>query len=296
MASAGTSRVPLTGGLSSLDGRYDGLLVDLWGCLHNGIRAWPAAVEALQRFRARGGRVVLLSNAPRTDRAVVRQLETMGVPEDAWDGIMTAGLATRLAVEDRQDPWFAALGPRFWHVGKKRDAILLEGLGHERTTSVAEANFVLCCGIRTNGETLADIMPELEPALERDLPMLSANPDKFVLRGAAREICAGAIAEAYAARGGNVRQEGKPYPETYRRCFDLLGGMPPERVLAVGDGIETDIRGAHDCGIDSLWITGGLPAHFWGIASDAVPPQTLVADACDRHGVAPSGIMPMLAW
>ena len=120
MASAGTSRVPLTSGLSSLGGRYDGLLVDLWGCLHNGIRAWPAAVEALQRFRARGGLVVLLSNAPRTDRAIAGQLETMGVPEDAWDGIMTAGLAARLAVEEKQDPWFAALGPRFWHVGTEK--------------------------------------------------------------------------------------------------------------------------------------------------------------------------------
>ena len=175
MASAGTSRVPLTGGLSSLDGRYDGLLVDLWGCLHNGIRAWPAAVEALQRFRAGGGLVVLLSNAPRTDRAIAghwidgRPGRRLGRHHDGWP----CGTVGR---RREAGSLFAALGPRFWHVGKERDATLLEGLGHERATSVAEANFVLCCGIRANGETLADIMPELEPALERDCRCLSANP------------------------------------------------------------------------------------------------------------------------
>ncbi len=296
MASPGPCDVPLVRGLASLDGRYDGLLVDLWGCLHDGIRAWPAAVGALREFRRRGGRVVLLSNAPRTDRAVAGQLRSMGVPEDAWDGIMTAGLAARLAVEEKRDPWFAALGPRFWHVGTERDAALLEGLGHERAASVAVADFVLCCGIRRPGETLEEVMPELEPALERDLPMLSANPDRFVLRGSVREICAGAIAGDYAARGGRVRQEGKPYRDVYRRCLDMLGGLSAERVLAVGDGIETDVRGAQACGIDVLWITGGLPAHFWGIACDADPPQTLVADACRRHRVRPTGVMPMLAW
>lgn len=288
--------IPLIHGLSSLAGRYDGLLVDLWGCLHDGIDAHGPAVEALVAFRRLGGRVVLLSNAPRTPHAVARQLEAMGVPDCAWDGIMTAGLATRLAVEEGEDPWYAALGPRFWHLGTERDACLLEGLARERCTSVDDADFVLCCGIRRPGETLDDIMPELEPALERGLPMLSANPDRFVLRGEMREICAGTIADAYVARGGRMRQEGKPFPSVYRRCLDMLAGMLPKRVLAVGDGIGTDIVGARDSGIDAVWITGGLPAHFWGIAPEQVPPRTLVDEACRHHGVTPAGIMPMLAW
>ena len=288
--------IPLIHGLSSLAGRYDGLLVDLWGCLHDGIDAHGPAVDALVAFRRLGGRVVLLSNAPRTPQAVARQLEAMGVPDGAWDGIMTAGLATRLAVEEGEDPWYAALGPRFWHLGTERDACLLEGLARERCTSVGDADFVLCCGIRRPGETLDDIMPELEPALERGLPMLSANPDRFVLRGEVREICAGTIADAYVARGGRMRQEGKPFPSVYRRCLDMLAGVLPERVLAVGDGIGTDIVGARDSGIDAVWITGGLPAHFWGIAPERIPPRTLVDDACRRHGVTPAGIMPMLAW
>ena len=288
--------IPLIHGLSSLAGRYDGWLVDLWGCLHNGVHAHASAVDALVAFRRQGGRVVLLSNAPRTHEAILRQLEAMGVPDCAWDGIMTAGLATRLALEEREDSWYAALGSRFWHLGTEGDACLLDGLARERCTGVDDADFVLCCGIRRPGETLDDIMPELEPALERGLPMLSANPDRFVLRGDVREICAGMIAEAYAARGGSMRQEGKPFPSVYRRCLDMLAGVPRERVLAVGDGIATDLVGARDSGIDSVWITGGLPAHFWGIAPEQVPPQTLVDEACRDHDVTPAGIMPMLTW
>ena len=287
---------PLINGLSSLAGRYDGLLVDLWGCLHNGVDAHGDAVAALKVFRREGGHVVLLSNAPRTPQAVARQLTAMGVGDSAWDGIMTAGLTTRLAVEEGKDPWFASLGRRFWHLGTECDSSLLDGLERERCNRLDDADFVLCCGIRRPGETLDDIMPELEPALERRLPLLSANPDRFVLRGEVREICAGSIAEAYAARGGCVRQEGKPFPSAYRRCLDMMAGVRPERVLAVGDGIATDIVGARDSGIDAVWITGGLPAHFWGIAASEPPPQRLVDEACRRHGVAPVGIMSMLTW
>ena len=287
--------VPELDGLSGRASRYDAMLVDLWGCLHNGVDALPSAVDALIRFRERGGRVVLLSNAPRTGEAVRRQLAAMDVPDDAWDHIMTAGLALRLEMAERADAWFASLGRRFFHIGRDRDADLLDGLDYAATPADA-ADFVLCSGIRRNGETLDGIMPELAPALARGLPMVSANPDRFVLRGDVREICAGAIAEAYRERGGEIRQEGKPYPAVYRRCRDLLDGLPAARILAVGDGIETDIAGARGAGIDAIWITGGLPAHFWGIAPDDRPPQNRVAESCARHGVAPLGVMPLLRW
>ncbi len=296
MPDATSRHIALLHGLSRTAAGYDGLLVDLWGCLHDGVEARPEAVEALLRFREGGGTVVLLSNAPRAEAAVRIQLTRWGVPGDAWDAIVTAGLALRLEMSGRGDPWYAALGRRFHHIGTERDAGLLDGLGYERAGTVEEADFVLCCGVRHGGETLDDIWPELEPALERGLPLVSANPDKAVLRGSRRELCAGAIAEAYAARGGDVRQEGKPYPAVYRRCRALLGGIPAGRILAVGDGVETDIAGARDAGVDAVWITGGLPAHAWGIAPGAAPPQDRVEAACAAHGVRPVGVMPLLRW
>lgn len=291
-----TDPPPLVAGLAELAGRYDGLLVDLWGCLHNGVAAYPDAVDALQRFRAGGGRVVLVSNAPRRNEAVERQIEAFGVPRDAWDAVMTAGEALRLEIEEADDPWYAGLGDAFHHIGTERDANLLEGLRFHRAASPEDADFVLCCGIRQSGDTLESFAGELGLCLERGLPLASANPDRFVLRGPSREICAGSLAAWYREQGGDARQEGKPYPAVYRRCRALLGGIAPERVLALGDGIETDVLGARDAGFDALWITGGLPAHFWGVAPDCAPPHDRVLAACAEHGVRPVGVMPLLRW
>jgi len=288
--------IPLIAGLAELAGRYDGLLVDLWGCLHNGVVAYGAAVDALQRYRGAGGRVVLVSNAPRRNDAVLHQLAGFGVPSDAFDAVMTAGEALRLEIAEAADPWYAALGRRFYHIGTERDANLLEGLGFRRSAEPGDADFVLCCGIRASRETLEGFGPELDDCLAAGLPLASANPDRFVLRGESREICAGTLAAHYAMRGGSVRQEGKPFPAIYRRCRDLMGGIAPERVLALGDGIETDILGAAGAGIDALWVTGGLPAHFWGLAPEAPPPQDRVLAACAEHRVRPVGVMPLLRW
>lgn len=288
--------VPLVAGLSALAGRYEGLLVDLWGCLHNGITAYPEAVDALRRFRRGGGRVVLVSNAPRRNQAVLRQLVGFGVPDDAFDAVMTAGEALRLEIAEGRDPWYARLGRRFHHIGTERDANLLEGLPFERAQGPDDADFVLCCGIRASQEGLEDFAGELGACLARGLPLTSANPDRFVLRGTEREICAGSLAAWYAERGGDARQEGKPYPAVYERCRALMGGIAPDRVLALGDGIETDILGAREAGLDALWITGGLPAHFWGVAPEAPPPADRVAAACAEHGVRPTGVLPLLRW
>lgn len=285
---------PLAAGLARLAPRYDGLLVDLWGCLHDGVAPHAAAVEALSRFRAGGGRVVLLSNAPRGAAAVACQLRRIGVPDEAWDAIMTAGEAVRLAFAERQ-PAFAALGRRFHAIGTAGAAALLNGLEY-RPASLDEADFVLCCGIRHPGETLAEVAPELARARARGLPLVCTNPDRFVLRGGVRELCAGTLAAAYAARGGRVIEEGKPHSAIYRRALALLDGVAPARVLAIGDGIETDIAGAAGAGLASLWITGGLPAHDWGIAPQAPPPQDRLEETCAAHGVMPAAVMPMLAW
>ncbi len=295
MHDADDAMPPVIEGLASLADNYDGLLVDLWGCLHNGVEAYEAAVDALQRFRGGGGRVVLLSNAPRREDAVALQIAGFGVPDNAWDAIMTAGIAVRLEMEERSDPWFAALGRCFYHIGTEKDAALLEGLDYERS-DMADPDFVLCCGKRDAETTLDDVIPELEAALARKLPLVSANPDKFVLRGSRREICAGTMALAYRDMGGDIRQEGKPYSAVYRRSRALMDGIEPGRVLAIGDGIETDIAGGRDNGIDTLWITGGLPASFWGTDPGTPPPMEKVLEACREHAVWPSAILPLLKW
>jgi HAD superfamily hydrolase (TIGR01459 family) len=283
-------------GLGRLDDAYDAYIVDLWGCLHNGVKAYPDALDWMARVRRDGARVILLSNAPRRPAAVERQLRRFGVEEGTYDAVMTAGEAVRLEIEEATDPWYAGLGRRFFHIGTAQDANLLEGLDFEEVGTPGEADFVLCCGIRHGGETLDDFEPLLAEFLELGLPLVCTNPDKSVLRGDKREICAGAIAERYVEMGGDMREEGKPYPGVYRHCLELLEDRPGARVLCVGDGLKTDIVGARDAGLDSLWVTGGLPAHDWGIAPETMPDQSLINEACCRAGVSPVAAVPLLRW
>jgi HAD superfamily hydrolase (TIGR01459 family) len=290
---SGISRIE---GLRQLDGAYDAYIVDLWGCLHDGIQAYPEALVWMARVRDHGARVILLSNAPRRSSAVSRQLLRMGVAADAYDAVMTAGEAVRLEIEAAMDPWYAGLGRRFFHIGTEPDAALLDGLEFARVDVPGEADFVLCCGIRKPQEKLAEFEPMLARFLELGLPMVCANPDKSVLRGASRELCAGAIAERYAEMGGRMREEGKPYPGVYRHCLELLNDRPGARVLCIGDGLRTDILGAHEAGLDALWVTGGLPAHDWELPPEAMPDASLIDEACGRAGLRPVAAVPLLRW
>jgi len=292
----------VTGGVSRVAGlgcfadRYDAYVVDLWGCLHNGIQAYPEALEWMTRVRQGGAHVILLSNAPRRSFAVVKQLLRMGVEEGTYDGVMTAGEAVRLEMEEGRDPWYAGLGPRFFHIGTEPDASLLEGLAYERVAAAADADFVLCCGIRKPEEKLDVFEPMLDEFLKLGLPLVCTNPDKSVLRGGSREMCAGAIAERYVEMGGEMREEGKPHPGIYRRCRDLLDGRTQARILCIGDGLETDILGARNAGLDCVWVTGGLPANDWGIAPETMPDACLVEAACRRAEVHPVAVTPLLRW
>jgi HAD superfamily hydrolase (TIGR01459 family) len=282
--------------MGQLDAAYDAYIVDLWGCLHNGIEAYPAALEWMARVRGHGARVIFLSNAPRRSSAVARQLLRMGVEAGTYDAIMTAGEAVRLEIEAATDPWYAGLGRRFFHIGTEPDAELLDGLGFTRVAEPALADFVLCCGIRKSQEKLAEFEPMLAQFLDLGLPMVCTNPDKSVLRGTSHELCAGAIAERYAEMGGEMREEGKPYPGVYRHCLELLDDRPGARVLCIGDGLKTDILGAHEAGLDALWVTGGLPAHEWGLRPEDMPDASLIDEACRGAGLRPVAAVPLLRW
>jgi HAD superfamily hydrolase (TIGR01459 family) len=282
--------------MGQLDAAYDAYIVDLWGCLHNGIEAYPAALEWMARVRGHGARVIFLSNAPRRSSAVARQLLRMGVEAGTYDAIMTAGEAVRLEIEAAADPWYAGLGRRFFHIGTEPDAELLDGLGFTRVAEPALADFVLCCGIRKSQEKLAEFEPMLAQFLDLGLPMVCTNPDKSVLRGTSHELCAGAIAERYAEMGGEMREEGKPYPGVYRHCLELLDDRPGARVLCIGDGLKTDILGAHEAGLDALWVTGGLPAHEWGLRPEDMPDASLIDEACRGAGLRPVAAVPLLRW
>lgn len=280
-------------GLKSLAGSYDLVLCDVWGVLHNGVKAYEAASDALTRFRAKGGRVVLVSNAPRPGASVGTQLDGFGVPRAAYDAVVTSGDLTRLAIEERIDRIVH-------HIGPPRDMPIYAGLD-VRFGSIDEADYVVCSGFDNDEEeTVEDYRARLEAMRRRDLLMVCANPDLIVERGHMILPCAGTIALAYEEMGGKVFYAGKPHGPVYDRALAVAAGLsghpvPKERVLAVGDAIRTDIAGAVGFGIDSLMIARGIHAEELGLhKGDLVSDH--VQDWVDRQPVRPTAFTEVLSW
>ena len=276
-------------GLAGLAARYDGFIVDLWGVVHDGIAPYPGALACLSRL---GGKpVVLLSNAPRRVSAAQEALRALGVQDRLYSALMTSGEATWLALRDRSDPWFAALGRHVYHLGPARDRGLMEGLGLTQVEAPAEAEFVLNTGPddHRDGERLKAFIPDLDECLRHGLPMICANPDLEIVRAGARILCAGALADYYEARGGNVRWLGKPDPAIYHHTLGMMG-LERERVLAIGDSLRTDIAGAAAVGIDAVWVLGDLHAASHG------GDWARIEDEAGRAGLKPLAAVPGLVW
>jgi len=245
--------------ISSLDDiaeRYDAFLCDVWGVLHNGQRAYPAAYGALQRMRALGKPVILITNVPKPRGPIPRQLDHAGVPRDAWDAIVTSGDAIRIELAAR------APGPMFKIGPDDYDRTLWEGLDLERA-ALDDARFVAISGLNRDDETPADYADILKQAKERDLDLICANPDIVVRVGDRMIWCAGALAQEYEAIGGRVIMAGKPFAPIYDLAFrelEQVTGKPADRarILCIGDGVPTDIAGANAQGLDCLFIASGM--------------------------------------
>ncbi|KZY50095.1 TIGR01459 family HAD-type hydrolase [Sulfitobacter sp. KE29] len=276
--------------LPDVSDQYDALFVDLWGCVHDGRKALPAAVAALQAYRKTGGKVVLVTNSPRPRGGVEKQLQQFGVPQDAWDSIATSGDSARSAM------FRGAVGEKVWFIGHPGERKFFEPLTilkapvEIETVPLAQAEGIVCTG---PVDAMADpevMRPEFEQAIARGLKLLCANPDIVVDRGEVREWCAGALAALYTEMGGESLYFGKPHAPIYdlarRRLAALEVDIPDNRILAIGDGILTDVKGAMDEGIDSLFITGGLAAAE--TATTEQPDEAKLRAYLDREASAPT--------
>lgn len=242
--------------LDAISARYDAVFCDVWGVLHNGRTAYPAACAALQRFRRSGKYVILITNVPKPREPIPGQLDRVGVPRDVWDAIVTSGDAIRVELASR------APGPMFRIGPREYDRTLWEGLGLAEA-ALGEARFIGISGLNRDDETPADYAETLQQAKARNLDLICANPDIVVQHGDRLIWCAGAIARDYEALGGRVIMAGKPHAPIYElahRELALVAGkiMDPARILCIGDGVVTDIAGANAQGLDSLFIAAGI--------------------------------------
>ena len=280
-------------GLAEIADRYDAILCDIWGVVHNGVAAFAPASEALVAFRRHGGAVILISNAPRPSAPIHRQLVRLGVPEEAFDAVVTSGdVAAGMIVERIDDP--------LMHIGPARDLSLFDAAAESagqrpRLVSLPEARYAVCTGLRDDvSETVEDYAAELGALARRGLLMICANPDIVIHRGDALIYCAGALATRYEELGGEVVYAGKPHRPIYARALaraEAALGRPLERgrALAIGDGLRTDIAGAAAAGLDALFVTGGIHrAELHGEALDRPADPLALQRLCAQWGLFPA--------
>ncbi|MDX2203788.1 MAG: TIGR01459 family HAD-type hydrolase [Hyphomicrobiaceae bacterium] len=248
---------PIIDNAGPLLSRYDALLCDVWGVVHNGQEAYPAAGEALARYRAEGGTVILVSNVPLPAGSVERVLEKTGVRRDAWDAIVAGG---DIALAHIAEKGYRRLT---WVGDQERDRGLFR-LAPGPSVPIAEADAILCTGLEDDvNETVAHYRPMLEAALGRRLPFVCANPDFVVDVGDKRHLCAGSLAAEYERMGGEVYWAGKPHLPAYKtgreKAGALRGALPEiSRILGIGDTVRTDLGAAQALGCDALLITAGI--------------------------------------
>ena len=290
--------VQILDSFADIAGRYDAAFVDLWGCMHNGERAFPDAVAAMRGFRRGGGAVVLLTNAPRPRGSVAKQIEGLGIPDDAWDVIATSGDSARAAM------FRGVVGRKVFFIGEDTDesffsptALVDDPVEIERV-ALEQAEGIVCTGPFDRFADPAELRPQFLYAKQKRLPLLCATPDIVVDRGDKREWCAGALAKLYEEMGGEALYFGKPHPPIYdlarTRLAELGKTVDPGAILCIGDGLHTDIQGAQSEDLDSLFITGGLAAAETGTAPGGRPDEAKLAAVLDRAQVSPTYAMGYL--
>jgi len=271
---------------------YDVLLCDVWGVVHNGLVAFPRACDALMRARAMGKTVVYITNSPRPSKVVMHQLERLHVPRETYDAIVSSGDVTRSVIEKRH-------GRSLHHLGPDRDRSIFEGV-NVTFADPETADYVVCSGLENDEEeTPDDYRERLQAMLARKLFMVCANPDVVVERGNRLVYCAGALADLYATMGGEVLYAGKPYRPIYDMALakaEAATGKTVafERVLAIGDSLRTDLKGAHTLGVDFLFVTAGIHAEELG--GREKPDPAALTGAFAAAGEIPKAVMRQLVW
>jgi len=283
---------PLLSHIAPMASDYDVVLSDIWGVVHNGVVAFPNPCDALLRLRARGAVVVLVTNAPRPSEVVARQLDTLQVPREAYDAVVSSGDVTRRVIKQRP-------GQTLYHLGPERDASIFSGLDVQ-FAPLESADYVVCTGlVDDETEKPDDYRARLELMLARKTFMVCGNPDVVVERGSTMVYCAGALADLYATMGGEVLYAGKPYRPIYdmalAKAAEALGReVSPQRVLAIGDSVRTDLKGAHAAGFDFLFVTSGI--HGEEVGGRDTPDTGALKSVFAAAGELPKAVMRELAW
>ncbi len=245
--------------IKEISNSYDYFIFDVWGVIHDGSKAYEGAIEAISFLRQQGKKICFLSNAPRRASKVEQMLKNFGITSNLYDFVLSSGEATFLDLKKNQENDFKDFGKNYFYIGPEKDIDLLDNLAYQKVDSASQANFALTTGFNDETSTLEEKLPQALEAKKYNLPMICVNPDMIVVKqNGTSMICAGTLAHHYQKIGGQVIYYGKPFLSVYKMVCEIFNHPENEKLLMVGDGIETDIKGANDFAIDSLLVTGGI--------------------------------------
>ena len=281
-------------GVREIADQIDCVILDLWGCMHDGITCYPAAMDCLRHLRAAGKRIAIVSNAPRRIAEVATRIAEMGITPDLYDGLFSSGEETWRQLNERTIPEIRHIGRVVYPIMSTKDQGLLVGLNLDITDDISRAGFLLAIGVEGPEVRVEQFEDVLRRAAWDGLPLLCANPDLMVHRGGVAEICAGAIAHRYEELGGTVIYNGKPYPGIYRHCLAEMQVKDPSRVIGVGDSCRTDIAGAMGIGAKSLFLGGGI--HRDDVLRQGEIDRHLTIEMMRQYQVSATYAMAALAW
>jgi HAD superfamily hydrolase (TIGR01459 family) len=283
-------------GIGAFADRYEGFLLDQWGVIHDGRKALPEAVEALAELKRRNKRLVVLSNSGRRAALNRKRLTEMGLNVAMFDAVVTSGEAAWNLLRHRNLPGWRDLGNRCVLFTIGGDRAVLDDLGIEVVDEPENADFLFNTGLEIPPRTLDDYHAVLERAVVRKLPMVCSNPDRVAPSHGKLITAPGTVAAMYEQMGGRVLYVGKPHPPIYGACLDALDGLRPSEIVAVGDSVEHDVRGANGMQIDCCFVTGGIHAERFPAGATFAEREASLADLCQRFGARPQWVVPRLVW
>lgn len=282
-------------GIKEIAASYNYFIFDIWGVLHDGSNAYPGVIETLKSLKDSGKKVCFLSNAPRRASKVEAVLNRLGITKDFYDFILTSGEAAFLDLQKNQQNNFDKFSHKYYYIGPDKDLDLLDGLNYERVSNAAHAGFIINTGFDHEDSTMAEKLPQIIEAKKYNLPMICVNPDLIVVNQAGKEmICAGALAREYEKMSGEVLYYGKPFSAVYKMTMEKLGNPNKKDVIAIGDGMETDIAGAKDFNIDSVLVSGGILANQLAIKFHQDPNMEKLTGICQKYQIFPQFVISNL--
>lgn len=271
---------------------YEYFLFDVWGVIHDGISAYPNAVEIILTLKKQNKKICFLSNAPRRNFKVTEILKNYGIHQDSYDFVMTSGEAV---FQDVSSQINNLKNKKYFYIGPKKDADILNGIDIQITENANEADFAITTGFDDYGSTIEEKMPQITQAKNANLKLICANPDLMVVRKNGDEmLCAGIIAKKYLELNQTVIYYGKPYRQIYEIVHEMFNFAPKDKMLAIGDGLETDIKGANDFGIDSVLITSGILSNKIGAKYGQKADENKVQEQCKLEKAFPQFVISNL--